>query len=191
MSTKALCIVAHPDDETIWMGGTILKNSRWDWTIFSLCRASDPDRAPKFKKACEKYNAKSIISNLNDKTEIPLSKKEITDAIIKNLTEKKYDFIFTHGKNGEYGHIRHKEIHKTVKGLLNKNLLSCKKAFFFSYKKNAKSKIPLPNKKSDKIAELSQSELNKKKEIITSLYGFPENSFEHLSCSGLEAFTTK
>ena len=41
MEKEALVIVAHPDDETIWMGGTILKNKNWKWTILSLCRASD------------------------------------------------------------------------------------------------------------------------------------------------------
>ena len=44
---KALIIVAHPDDETIWMGGTILKYTELEWTIYSLCRASDKDREPK------------------------------------------------------------------------------------------------------------------------------------------------
>ena len=57
---KASIVVAHPDDETIWMGGTILKNKYWDWTIISLCRKNDPDRMPKFKKVCAYYGAKAI-----------------------------------------------------------------------------------------------------------------------------------
>ena len=65
MNKTALCIVAHPDDETIWMGGTIMKNN-YNWTIICLCRKNDLDRSPKFKKVCDYYKAKSIISDLDD-----------------------------------------------------------------------------------------------------------------------------
>lgn len=36
---KAAIIVAHPDDETIWSGGLILKKPEWQWTVLSPCRA--------------------------------------------------------------------------------------------------------------------------------------------------------
>ena len=28
-------IVAHPDDETLWAGGTILKHPEWHWETWS------------------------------------------------------------------------------------------------------------------------------------------------------------
>ena len=37
-------IVAHPDDETLWAGGTILSHPSWQWFIVCLCRGSDKDR---------------------------------------------------------------------------------------------------------------------------------------------------
>ena len=67
MNKKVLIAVAHPDDETIWMGGTLLKNKvRWNTRIISLCRRDDEDRAPKFKKICDIYNSKSFMSDLED-----------------------------------------------------------------------------------------------------------------------------
>jgi len=48
---NAVVIVAHPDDETLWAGGTILMHPETQWTILTLCRMSDPDRSPKFNKA--------------------------------------------------------------------------------------------------------------------------------------------
>ena len=79
---RALVIVAHPDDETIWMGGTILKNPKVNWTIFSLCRRSDRDRAPKFFKVCKIYKAKAIITDLDDEDKLTIRQ---TIPVIKKL----------------------------------------------------------------------------------------------------------
>ncbi len=190
--TKALIIVAHPDDETIWMGGTILRNSKWDWTILSLCRENDPDRRPKFERVCEIYNAKSIISNLDDEILQPLKIGNIIKKIKKTLLSLDYDYVFTHGLNGEYGHIRHKEIHKAVKKMIKDGILKCRKLFFFSYrlpnKKTLNKKIPLPSINNDFSIKLKDLELSKKKEIINNIYGFQSDSFELLSCQNIEPF---
>jgi pentatricopeptide repeat protein len=44
-------IVAHPDDETLWAGGTILSHPSWNCFIVSVCRRNDFERASKFYKA--------------------------------------------------------------------------------------------------------------------------------------------
>jgi LmbE family N-acetylglucosaminyl deacetylase len=191
----ALVVVAHPDDETIWMGGTILKNKDWNWTILSLCRKGDPDRMPKFKKVCENYGAVGIISDLDDEILKPLSIDEVKTKILESLKEKDFDYVFTHGENGEYGHLRHKETHNAMKELVGEGNLRCNEIRFFSYELGNKSvpkipklKIPIPRKKSDWSVVLDNSELKKKKQIVTKLYGFESDSFEALSCKGREHF---
>ena len=82
---NALVIVAHPDDETIWMGGTILKNKNWKWTILSLCRKNDADREPKFMEVCSFYGAEGIISDLDDEKLTPLQVNEVIKKIKQNL----------------------------------------------------------------------------------------------------------
>ena len=83
------------------------------------------------------------------------------------IKEIKYDSIFTHGSNGEYGHIRHKEVHNAIKSLIAEKKLVCKKALYFNY--ISEDKICIANKHSDLIINLSEKELRLKKEIITKV----------------------
>lgn len=186
-----LVIVAHPDDETIWMAGIILNSKNINWTIFSLCREDDPDRAPKFKRVCDYYGARGIISDLEDEDILNLKKSlpEIEKRIKKELKIKKFDYIFTHGLNGEYSHIRHIGVHKIVKILVQEKKLSCRNLFFFAYKLNSKKRIiNYPDKTVDLIFNLTSEELKTKKDIIKKIYGFSQKSFEYKSCLKKETF---
>jgi len=184
-----LAIVAHPDDETIWMGGTMLGLKDIKWTIFSLCRKEDPDRAPKFKKACRQYRALGIISDLEDEgiMSIKQSLPEIEKRILKELKKKNFTYIFTHGYNGEYGHKRHIGVHRVVKGLVKIKKIKCNKLFFFAYKLNSQKRIENPLKHNFAF-NLDNNLLRRKKNIIKEIYGFSQKSFENVSCLGKETF---
>ncbi len=189
---RALIIVAHPDDETIWMGGFILKHPQMDWAIFSLCRASDTDRAAKFKRVCKYYGAKAIITDLEDddklslKQTLPIIKKLVQD----NVSRKKFDYIFTHGSNGEYGHPRHLGVHQVVKQLAKEKILQPQAIFYFNYKNtNQKEFSPLTARKnSDLILKLTKAEFTKKKSIMTDIYGFDPVGIDVGYCTNPEAF---
>lgn len=177
---KSLVIVAHPDDEAIWMGGLIIRNHSWNWHVLSLSRAGDPDREPRFRLAGDDLRATTFISDLDDSPiPLPLSPDlhEIKDRI-RGIGPLEFDLVFTHGASGEYGHVRHQQVHRAVTemaaaGELHGDLV------FFAYQKKPNIEI-----------SLSPDEYAKKKHIIRDIYGFQEGSFEYESAGPVEAFTT-
>jgi LmbE family N-acetylglucosaminyl deacetylase len=185
MRKEVLVIVAHPDDETIWMGGTLLQNN-WDITIISLCRKDDSNRAPKFMKACENYKASCFMSDLEDDRLVNIDINEVINRIKSLIEKNEYDYIFTHGENGEYGHKRHIDVHKAVKLMIEEGMLKCKKIFFFSYSRRGSQCHAKKN--SDKFIRLQCNNLIKKKNLIKQVYGFDKNSFEERCCKKVEAF---
>ncbi|MEJ2568431.1 MAG: hypothetical protein P8Z50_06120 [candidate division WOR-3 bacterium] len=133
-------IVAHPDDETLWAGGTILINSGINWEIISLSRKSDPDRGLKFFKVLKEYDAIGNIGDLDDEAEQrPLDTKKVEQIIVALLKEKKYDLIITHSIRGEYmRHRRHEETAEADLSLLIKNNLVARELWMFAYEDGGK-----------------------------------------------------
>ena len=65
IKTKTVAIiVAHPDDETLWAGGTMLSNPEWQYFVACLCRKTDPNRAPKFEKALDVLGVAGVMATL-------------------------------------------------------------------------------------------------------------------------------
>jgi LmbE family N-acetylglucosaminyl deacetylase len=187
---NAAVIVAHPDDETLWTGGTILMRPEINWTILTLCRMSDPDRAPKFNKAMMVLGAEGIMGDLDDGPEqIPLDCNEVPCAIAELLPSKSFDLLITHGHRGEYTrHRRHEEVGKAVMTLWENERLFAEEIWRFAYEDGDGKYLPKSTQDADLKIRLTNEIWQKKYDIITKIYGFGPDSFEAKATPRKEAF---
>lgn len=183
-------IVAHPDDETLWAGGTILELPSWKWYIVCLCRGSDTDRAPKFHNVLKVLNAKGAMGDLDDgPDQKPLTEKEIEQTILNLLPPTYFDLIISHSPHGEYTrHLRHEEISKAVITLWNNGKIAAGELWAFAYEDGHKEYLPKPVKTASLYHLLPEKILEKKYNIITKKYGYDKKSWEAETTPKGEAF---
>ena len=183
-------IVAHPDDETLWTGGLMLMHPKVKWTVVTLCRKSDPDRAPRFFKALEKLGAEGFMADLDDGPEqTPLDNNQVQKTIELLLPSNRFDIIITHSPSGEYTrHLRHEETAKAVLALWKTDRLFADELWTFAYEDGNRKYLPRAIKDADLLVDLNEETWRKKYDIITGIYGFNKDSFEAKTTPGEEAF---
>lgn len=189
-SKTVAVIVAHPDDETLWAGGTILSHPMWNCFIVSLCRGNDPDRAPRFYEALKILKSQGIMGDLDDgPNQLPLDIKEVEQTIISLLPQKHFDLIISHNPSGEYTrHIRHEEVGEAIINLWNSDKITTSEIRLFAYEDGQKEYFPKAVKNAAIYRPLTKRTWQRKYSIITKTYGFENESWEAKTTPVAEAF---
>jgi LmbE family N-acetylglucosaminyl deacetylase len=189
-SKAVVVIVAHPDDETLWAGGTILSHPLWQCFIVCLCRGSDTERAPKFYNALKVFKSEGIMGDLDDGPEQkPLHGKVVEQAIMDLLPLKHFDLIISHNPSGEYTrHIRHEEAGKAVIKLWLADKIPARELWTFAYEDGKGEYYPRPVEKAAIYRTLTKRIWLRKYNIITETYGFEKDSFEAETTPRAESF---
>ncbi|MCM2282187.1 MAG: PIG-L family deacetylase [Bdellovibrionaceae bacterium] len=107
-----LLVVSHPDDETIFFGGLLLKQRRLPWHVVCVTDGNaDGDgvrRKQQFTRACRAFKVKSTAwLGLPDRFEQRLDVASIASQLRQISAPQS---VFTHGVLGEYGHPHHQDV---------------------------------------------------------------------------------
>jgi len=157
---KNLMIVAHPDDETLWGGANLIKDS---YFVISLTNNYNLIRANEFMQIMNFTNNSGLLLNYPDFQDGIIDNwSNVEEGIIKDLTiilnYKYWEKIVTYGPDGTYGHIHHKKTYEFVT-LVSKKLKKFDNLYYFG-KYYRKDKIP------SNLLKITEKELEyKKKEI--------------------------
>jgi LmbE family N-acetylglucosaminyl deacetylase len=184
-------LVAHPDDETLWAGGTLLSSGNWSTFVWTATRASDVDRAPRFYAALARLSAEGKMADLDDGPEqLPLADELLEQSLLQCLPRRDFDRILTHSPLGEYTrHVRHEEVARAVLRLWSRGILSAPELWLFAYEDDAGKRLPRALANADVVHELSAEVWQAKYSLMIDCYGFASSSWEARVTPRREAFS--
>jgi hypothetical protein len=146
----------------------------------TLCRAADPDRAPKFRQVLERFGAEGEMADLDDgPDQAPLPVEQVEETTARLLAGNSYDLILTHGPHGEYTqHRRHAECCHAVVELWRSGGIDTKRLWMFAYEDGGRAYLPRVRQDADRRVVLPEDVWIEKRRLITDLYGFGPDSWE-------------
>jgi hypothetical protein len=168
----------------------MLNNPAWQWSVVTLCRGSDVDRAPRFRRVMKLFSARGAMGDLDDgPQQDPLSPETVEQLICELLPPLRFDLLLTHGPRGEYTrHLRHEECCRGVLTLWDKGLIRADEVWFFAYEDGRGKYLPRAQATADKWFPLPEAIWQEKQRLVRELYGFNSDSWEARTTPKVEAF---
>lgn len=162
-----LIIVAHPDDETIYFSGPLMKNRDYPWKVICITNGNADGngkaRLEQFEKACIELKVEEF-----ERWDYPdiFEERLDTNRLIEEFLKLKAPLnVYTHGIIGEYSHPHHQDVSYAVH-----------KAFYRESKVLSVSYNTYP----DEVIELSKEDFTLKTHILSQIYADEMNRFLHL-----------
>jgi LmbE family N-acetylglucosaminyl deacetylase len=168
----------------------VLTHPEFQWRIVTLCRASDPERAPRFQRAAGCLGAEGGMADLDDGPEQnPLPSEQVRQAVTRLVGSTRYDLVLTHGPQGEYSyHRRHGECCRSVADLWQGSGIATRRLWMFAYEDGNRTYAPRVRGDAEWRETLDEAVWQEKHRMITDVYGFAPGTWEERTTPREEGF---
>jgi len=150
---RALVVVAHPDDETVFFGGLIADHPETHWEVVCVTDGGPRalERAQELDRACALLGVHKV--HRLGFPDHPAKRLDV-DQLVAALREFSADEVYTHGPLGDYGHPHHQDV-----------CLAVHRAFALPIWSVATSVLP------ERLHSLSAAAYTVKSQIMSEIYG--------------------
>ena len=162
-----LAIIAHPDDETIYLSGLMMQKRDLPWKVICVTDA-DADGEGEMRIAQLEQALKRLEISSFETWGLPdlYEKRLDTDLIQEKLVSLSLpNEVYTHGIIGEYGHPHHQDVSYAAHNFYHNRVA----VYSISY-----------NCYPDFTIQLNSDQYQLKVEILSKIYGSEINRFAHL-----------
>ena len=134
MNYDKLMVVTHPDDESLFGGGELLKET--GWLVVCVTNKDNKMRNAEFQKAMDFVGAEREIWDYEDKWNGDFDRPELIKDLQEVIGRRWWKKIVTHNLDGEYGHTQHIALSEVMHEIVGDNL------FVFSFSSNDNETLP-------------------------------------------------
>lgn len=184
-------IVTHPDEETLWAGGTILSHPEWSFFVVCLSNGNNPELAPRFYNALKLLKSEGVMGNFNYKScLVQKHKNELERTIIQLLPNTHFDIVISHNSFSENAkNDIHGAVNESIIKLRQEGFISATELWTFAYDAGSIKYYSDNNDERPQVLQkLSKKVWSQKYKIITRIFGLDEKSWEAKTTPLTEAF---
>jgi len=115
-----LMVVAHPDDESLFGGAQLITEP--GWKVVCVTNGRNPVRKGEFHEVMYVTNSRFEMWDYYDEQYTPLDYNPLREDLRRVVNEQEWSKIVTHNRDGEYGHLHHKQINELMRELVGDKL---------------------------------------------------------------------